>query len=149
MDQDNGRSFNCAESVILIVNKTLEIPGLVPTCMRVASVFGGGIAGGQEVCGAVSGAAMCLGLALGTNGDEPENEFELKRNRARQTTSVFRSKFVKAWGTTICAHLRAMDTGVAEPMGNQRGSPPVVRNHCGDYVYWASDEIVEILSTQD
>ena len=75
MEEDNGRSFNCAESVLIRVNRADPLPNFSPSCMKVASVLGGGVSGFREICGAVSGGVICLGLMLGTTGDEDVEEF--------------------------------------------------------------------------
>lgn len=62
MEEDDGRSYNCAESVIIRVNRESPLPGFNTSCMRITSVLGGGIAGSGEVCGAISGAVVSLEL---------------------------------------------------------------------------------------
>ena len=81
MEEDNGRSFNCAESTMIGINRNSILPGFAPPCMRMASILGGGIGGFREVCGAVSGAVLSLGLILGTDGDEEVEEFKKLRKK--------------------------------------------------------------------
>lgn len=60
---DNG--FNCAESVLLATSHekfAQSIGGIIP---RIATGFGGGIARNGDVCGALTGGVMAIGLALG------------------------------------------------------------------------------------
>ena len=55
--------FNCAQAVLLAFS---DLTGLEQdTAARLASSFGGGLGRMREVCGAVSGASMVLGLLKG------------------------------------------------------------------------------------
>ncbi|MEZ0395960.1 MAG: C-GCAxxG-C-C family protein [Anaerolineales bacterium] len=67
-----ARGFNCAQAVFSAFAAQL---GLDETAaLRLASPFGGGMARRGEVCGAVTGALMAIGLARGAStpeGKEP------------------------------------------------------------------------------
>ena len=52
--------YNCAQSVVLAFREELGVEE--ETLARLSLPFGGGMGRLREVCGAVSGAAMCLGL---------------------------------------------------------------------------------------
>jgi C_GCAxxG_C_C family probable redox protein len=145
MEKRNGLSFNCAESVILQTNDRCPLPGFGLCHMRVGSVLGGGIAGRGEVCGAVSGAVVCLGLTFGSEGTESEVEFKSKRAYARGLVNQFMDEFERAWGSVECGALRAMDKGEASPSGTQRPAGPA-RDLCDDYVRWATARVSEIVS---
>ncbi|MCR5664784.1 MAG: C-GCAxxG-C-C family protein [Oscillospiraceae bacterium] len=55
----HGQGCNCAQSVLAACGK---YTGLEPeTALRVAAGFGGGVRSG-EICGAISGAVMTIGL---------------------------------------------------------------------------------------
>ncbi len=56
--------FNCAESVLYGVARALGLPA-DEQVLRAATPFGGGIGLAGCTCGALSGGAMALGLALG------------------------------------------------------------------------------------
>ena len=62
--------LNCCESTLVRVNDALTLPEFGKCVIRQASNFGGGVAGWGSACGAVTGAAMAIGLMLGTDGDE-------------------------------------------------------------------------------
>ncbi|MGY5874117.1 MAG: C-GCAxxG-C-C family (seleno)protein [Candidatus Thorarchaeota archaeon] len=145
MEKQNGLSFNCAESVILQVNKEQPLPDFGPPCMRIASLMGGGISGAGVVCGTVTGSVICLGLALGSNGNESPDTFKDTRKIARDITFQFLQDFGNAWGTISCSDLRAMDKGELTPSGELRVGDTSVRNRCDEYVKWASTHILGIL----
>ncbi len=55
--------FNCAESVLLALCREMGIESsLIP---RIATGFGGGIGHTGDICGAVTGAVMALGIRFG------------------------------------------------------------------------------------
>ena len=51
--------INCAQAVVAF---SLEVMGEDPDLVVTGRYFGGGIAGMGEVCGAITGAALALGL---------------------------------------------------------------------------------------
>lgn len=143
MEEDNGRSFNCAESVLIGVNRDAPLPNFDTSCMKIASVLGGGIAGFGEVCGAISGAVVSLGLLLGTSGDEDIPEFKAKRSEARRIVKEYLQEFTESWGTVQCRFLLEMDEGKRPPSGALRsnGSPAKL---CNEYVDWSVKRISEL-----
>lgn len=142
LEQNNGHSFNCAESVMIRVNRKSSLPGFDDSCMRLASVLGGGIAGCGEVCGAASGAVLCLALLTGTTGVEPVEDFKEKRRAARSVISNFMNEFSHNWGSVECKFLRAMDKGGIPPKGQLRDGPP--RTLCDEYVDWSTERVLSI-----
>lgn len=146
METDGELSFNCAESVIIKTRRDLQLDEVDTSCMQVASVLGGGIAGSGRVCGAVTGGVMCLGMLLGTTGTEIPAEFNRKRNQARNIIGRFLEDFATAWGTTTCRYLRAMDKGEREPAGTQRGEKHEGEFHCEEYVQWVFEWLKDYLN---
>ena len=142
MEEDNGRSFNCAESVLMRVNRASSLPGFSEAMMRVASVLGGGFAGCGEVCGATCGGVLSLALLTGTTGTEPVEEFKENRTFARSVVSDFVNKFTDAWGSVECKFLRAMDSGQVPPKGQLRNGP--ARKLCDEYVDWCTEKVLSI-----
>jgi C_GCAxxG_C_C family probable redox protein len=142
LEQDNGHSFNCAESVMIRVDRKSSLPGFDDSCMRVASVLGGGIAGCGEVCGAASGAVLCLALLTGTTGVEPVEDFKEKRKFARSVISNFMNEFSHNWGSVECKFLLAMDKGRIPPKGQLRDGSP--RTLCDEYVDWSTERVLSI-----
>lgn len=143
MDEDNGRSFNCAESVLIQINRESPLPGFNNACMKIASLLGGGISGFGEVCGAVGGAITSLGLLLGTDGDEEIEQFKAKRTEAREIVKQYMHDFVDNWGSVQCRYLVEMDEGKRAPVGLLRPDGPP-KNLCDEYVNWSAKKISEI-----
>ena len=143
MEEDNGRSFNCAESTLIGVNRDTPLPDFNPSCMKIASVLGGGVSGFREICGAVSGGVVCLGLLLGTNGEEDVEEFKAKRESARELIKAYLQEFADCWGSVKCGYLLEMDEGKREPIGTLRPNGPP-KKLCDEYVDWSVEKIIEI-----
>ena len=114
--------------------------------MKIASVLGGGVAGFREICGAVSGGVACLGLLLGTSGDEDVDDFKLKRTHARDLIHAYLQEFVDCWGSVQCGPLLEMDEGKRSPEGTLRPEGPPEKL-CDEYVDWCVKKIAEIRIT--
>jgi len=59
------RKFNCSQSVLAAFAPQLGLPEA--TALKLASPFGGGVARQGEICGALTGALLALGLARGAD----------------------------------------------------------------------------------
>ena len=94
---DNG--FNCAQSVLAAFAGELGLSE--DESLRVACAFGGGMGRQQYTCGAVTGAAMALGLKFGKalNDDEEKKKFTYDK-----TVQLF-DEFERFHGSTTCRHL--------------------------------------------
>lgn len=143
LEQDNGKSFNCAESVLIRVNRENPLPDYESCCMKIASVLGGGVAGTGEICGAVSGAVVCIALLFGTDGTEPLDDFKSKRSQAREVVKILLKDFTDDWGSVQCRNLLAMDKGMAPQIGTRRSNQSS-RTLCEEYVDWAVKKTEEI-----
>jgi C_GCAxxG_C_C family probable redox protein len=66
--------FNCAQSVLGVFCQDLHFDR--ETAMKLATGFGAGMARKQEVCGAVTGGIMAIGLKYGRGADDGKPEAE-------------------------------------------------------------------------
>lgn len=91
--------FACSESVIYAIRKHFEID-LSDDAIAMSSGFPWGLGGGGCICGALAGAAMCIGYFFGrrTPGDP-------KINRCFELTNELHDKFKEAHGATCCRAL--------------------------------------------
>ncbi len=90
---------NCAQSVLCAFEDVTGIER--ETAAKLASSFGGGLGRMREVCGAVSGAAMVLGLAKGYS--DPE-DFDAKKAHYA-LIQEFAARFKEQNGSIICREL--------------------------------------------
>lgn len=78
---------NCSQAVLMAYADQLGLTD--EAAFSLAAGFGGGIARNGEVCGAVSGAVMVLGMIHGQPGDDPE--------KAKEETAVKVNEFIVAF----------------------------------------------------
>ena len=91
--------YNCSQSVVLAFS---DVTGMDDdTAARLASSFGGGLGRMREVCGAVSGAAMVLGLVRGYS--DPLDSEAKKAHYA--LIREFANRFRERNGSIICREL--------------------------------------------
>ncbi len=93
--------YNCAQAVFLAFN---DLTGLdFETAARLSSPFGGGMRRMREVCGAVSGGLMVLGLLRGYS--DPKDQTAKREHYA--LVQEFARRFKEARGSIICRELLA------------------------------------------
>lgn len=106
--------YNCAQAVLCAFE---AVTGLErATAAAIASSFGGGLGRMREVCGAVSGAAMVLGLVRG--GYDP-NDRAAKAEHYR-LVQEFARRFREQNGSVICREL-------LKPLNESTGGTPAER----------------------
>ncbi|MBN1575631.1 MAG: C_GCAxxG_C_C family protein [Chitinispirillaceae bacterium] len=71
------------------------------TALKIAAGFGGGMGRKQEVCGAVTGAIMVIGLLYGRGNNDSQTKNETSYLKVRQ----FIDSFKKEYGTIVCKNL--------------------------------------------
>ena len=131
--------FNCAESVLAAVNNELRKEGrggseIIP---RIATGFGGGISRNGDVCGALTGGIMAIGLALGR--DKPEQSREPCYPAADRFYNDFRTTF----GSCKCRELTNAD--LKTPEGALSYQTEAHAEVCTPMVAWAAMRAYEII----
>ena len=131
---DSG--FNCAESVLLATSQDGSHE-LIP---KIATGFGGGIARNGDVCGALVGGIMRIGLTVGR--DSPE---EGSRDRCYAAVDRFYSAFVKEFGSCKCRELTGLD--LKTQYGRAEYRARVHSERCTKIVSWATRTAAKIAET--
>ena len=91
---------NCSQAVILAFN---DLTGLDDrTALRISSAFGGGIGRMREVCGAVSGMMMVLGLLYGY--EEP-GEKDCNKKALYKDVQALADQFRAECGSILCREI--------------------------------------------
>jgi C_GCAxxG_C_C family probable redox protein len=108
------QGFSCAQSVLAAFAPSLGLD--TETALRVAGAFGGGIAQRGDLCGAVSGALMVLGLRYGRT--RPEDQ-AAKDTTYRQANEFMR-RFSERHGTFTCRELLNCDVSDAQELERAR-----------------------------
>lgn len=104
-----GQSFNCSQAVFSAFSTQFGLAE--QTALKLASPFGGGVARGGEICGALTGALLVLGLARGA--DTPAGK-EAIYQLAQECMRRFKGKH----GSYLCREL--IDCDVSTPEGWQK-----------------------------
>jgi C_GCAxxG_C_C family probable redox protein len=94
---------NCAQSTLAVFCADLNFD--MEKALKLASGFGAGMGREQEVCGAVTGAIMVIGLKHGPAeaGDKPAKETAYRLTRALMT------RFESEFGSCLCRDLLGCD----------------------------------------
>jgi len=71
------------------------------TALKIACGFGAGMARKEEVCGAITGGILVLGLRHGRGGNDDRSAMELTYLKTRELMDLFSRKH----GTFICREL--------------------------------------------
>jgi len=106
--------FNCAQAVLGSHSSDLGLD--LALAKKIAGAFGGGMAYRGEVCGAVSGAIMLIGLKYGKH-IEGDNEAKEKTYRI---AGEYLAKFKKEYGSTKCSDLIKYDLSNDEELKKAR-----------------------------
>jgi C_GCAxxG_C_C family probable redox protein len=101
--------YNCAQSVLFAHCDALHLDK--NSALRLATGFGAGMGRKEEVCGAVSGGILVLGLKHGRGEKDDRSATETTYARTRELMD----KFQKRHGTFICKQLlNGIDLTTAE-----------------------------------
>jgi C_GCAxxG_C_C family probable redox protein len=92
-------SYNCAQSVLYCFCDDLKFEK--NTALKISCGFGAGISRAGEICGAVSGGIIALGMKYGRGEKDGKASTEMTYAKTRQLISQFTAK----QGTLICRKL--------------------------------------------
>lgn len=104
-----NNNFNCSQAVFTTFATELGVEEEL--ALKIATQFGGGARKG-EMCGAVSGALMALGLKYGHCDAKNAEE----KGRAYQIAEDFMNRFMEKKGTVVCRELLGYDLSKTEDM---------------------------------
>jgi len=130
--------LNCAQAV---VSYAAALLGASQDSVVLARYMGGGMAGMGQVCGALSGAALSVGLRdrlLGLSWADRSSP------AAEQLQRLFRD-FDAEFGATTCAELVGYRTDTTR--GYERFKSEGKDRSCREYVAWTCDHLRDVLKT--
>jgi C_GCAxxG_C_C family probable redox protein len=108
-----------------------------------STAFSGGIGGQQQApCGAVSSAAVCLGLRHRCPLAEKDRA-EQARLDARQDASELVRSFTEKFGTIICRDLLGLDLSNPEALRQFRESG-IWKEKCDNYIQFVIEKLYEL-----
>lgn len=134
-----AQGFNCAQAVLAAFAPALGLDET--TALRIASPLGGGIARRGQVCGAVTGALMALGLARGAS--TPEG-----KEKTYRLAGEFLRRFEERHATLLCHDLIGCDMSTPQGLLQARQSG-VFQSLCPRFVQSAAEIVREMLDRLD
>jgi C_GCAxxG_C_C family probable redox protein len=129
--------FSCSQSVLLGFAPRFGLD--LDVAARIAASFGGGMGHMGEVCGAVSGALMVIGLASG--GVTPQDKES--KERTYQLVREFASQFKARHGSLLCRELLGCD--LSQPGALESARARSLFANCPYLVRDAAEIVGEIL----
>ncbi len=132
-----GNNFNCSQAVFATFAEELGMD--VETALKIGTPFGSGARRGN-ICGAVSGALMVLGLKYGHCHSENAEE----KARAYEVTDDFLKRFTEAQGSVVCRELLKYDLTKEADM-NEIMEQNLFRTVCPEMVRCAAAIVEEML----
>jgi len=132
------QGYSCSQSVLTAYALDFDLDS--DPALRIASSFGGGMGRMGEVCGAVSGALMVLGLRYGYTRPEDKAAKENLYNLVRQFSERFRQQH----GTILCRSLLQCDLSDPQQqlLAQERG---VFKTFCPQLIRTAADILNDML----
>lgn len=133
-----GEGFNCSQAILSTYGEDFGLSQ--ETALRAAAPFGAGMGRLGEVCGAVNGALMVIGLKHGhttaTDKEGKEKGYALVRD--------FAGRFRSRNRTLCCRELLGCDLATAEGMEEAR-QKGLFTERCPRFVRDAAEILEEIL----
>ncbi|MBI9039296.1 MAG: C_GCAxxG_C_C family protein [Bacteroidales bacterium] len=105
-EQEFVKGFNCSQSVLSVYCEQFGLDR--NTAFLLSSAFGGGINKMGEICGAVSGAIMLIGLKYGRIDADDQDAID----RTEKLTSHFLDEFKKRNKFLKCKELLGYDFAI-------------------------------------
>ena len=129
--------FNCSQAVLATFASDFGLSEEM--ALKVATQFGGGARKG-EMCGAVSGALMVLGLKYGhyhyNAPEEKGNEYKIAED--------FMNRFIEKKGTVVCRELLGYDVSKPEDMVKIK-EMDLFHSTCPEMIRCATEIVEEML----
>lgn len=121
-----GQGFNCAQAVLSVFCEDYGVDKA--TALKLACGFGGGVRSG-EICGAVSGAVLVIGLK---HGHSTAEDTASKSNCYAKTVD-FLKQFREKNGSVVCREILGYDISVKNDY-EQAQSRNLFRTTCVDMI---------------
>ncbi|MCX6903558.1 MAG: C-GCAxxG-C-C family protein [Verrucomicrobia bacterium] len=133
--------YNCAQAVLFAYGPDLGLDG--ETALKVATGLGAGMGRRGEVCGAVTGGILALGLKYGRGGHQDRSATE----QAYLKTEELMAGFEQRHGSCSChALLDGCDLRTSQGQQHFRAQD-LLHKKCAGYVQTVADMLAGMLET--
>lgn len=137
------KGYNCSQSL------TLAFADLLPldeeTLLKMSSSFGGGMGRLREVCGAVSGMFMVVGLLYGYG--TPETGDVKKEHYAK--IQELAGRFEEKYGSIVCRELLGLSVHRDTPVPEARTEAYYKKRPCPEMVGVAAEILEAFIAEQN
>ena len=131
--------FSCSQALFSTYSPQFGLDREI--ALKVADAFGGGMGRMGEICGAVTGAFMVIGLKHGrTIADDKQSQ-----GKTYSLVNEFASRFKSRNGSIVCRELLGYDISTPEGM-NTAKEKKLFATLCPKYVRDAAEIIEQILT---
>ena len=128
--------FNCAEAVLLALSQEFnQVTSAIP---RIATGFGAGISRTGQICGALNGAIMAIGLQQGRDKAMEKEE----RNATYADVRKMLNAFCRKFGSIECKGLTRCDLRTSKGQGKYR-KQELRKTLCSEFVSWCADYVAK------
>ena len=134
--------YNCAQSVFLAFHDELGLDQAAAA--RIASSFGGGMGRLREVCGAVSGMFLVLGMRCGYSDPSDDAGKKLQYEQVQ----LLAQRFKEQHGSILCRDLLGLDHASDEPTPSARTTDYYKERPCAGCIADAAGLLAELLKTR-
>lgn len=132
--------LHCSQAMVRFA---LLVLGYDPDLTTIGRYLGGGVAGMGEACGAITGAALALGIR---DHHLPGGAPQLEPATSEQLQELVR-RFADQFGARRCRELTGFD--LSEPEGFEAFQRSDAPERCGKYIGWMCDQLLPLLTGPD
>ncbi len=133
------KGYNCSQSVVLAFADMLPVKE--SELLKMASSFGGGMGRLREVCGAVSGMFIVIGLLYGYDGPETG---PVKAEHYKRVQELAR-RFEEKHGSIVCRELLGLNVKREAPTPEARTKEYYKKRPCPEIIGDAAEILEEYI----
>lgn len=134
------KGYNCSQSVVVAFCDVMKLEE--ETALKISSSFGGGMGRLREVCGAVSGMLIVLGMLEGYS-DPLDKTAKAKHYKLIQSIAI---RFKKEKKSLICRELLGLSDEIQSYIHEERSEEFYKKRPCAEIVEYAAiilDEYIQ------
>jgi C_GCAxxG_C_C family probable redox protein len=131
--------YNCSQAVFLAYSDLFELDEKL--AKQISAPFGGGMGRLGEVCGALSGAFMAVGLRYPADNPEDKDAKAFNYKMVQRVAAPFKDKF----GTIICRDLLDAKRMTFEPNPADPQAGFLAKRPCARFVAEAAEILGNVL----
>jgi C_GCAxxG_C_C family probable redox protein len=132
--------FSCSQAVLATFAEEFNLDKKI--ALKISSAFCGGMGGTANVCGAVTGGLMVIGLKYGRT----EADDVVTKEKTNEISRLFMERFKENNGSLICKDLLGADISTIE--GKEYVTNNNLRHNCCTKLVENATEILEKILTK-